>query len=285
MSLAETSSRFADVDGTRVHYHDIAGPTADAPALVMLHGSGAGASGWSNYSRNVEALAGHYRLIVPDLPGFGKSDMKPVEAPIPGWWAGVVRGLLDTLGVGRAHFVGNSMGGMVTLKIALETPDRVARMVLMGPGGGTPVFSAWPTPGIINLVTAYEGEGITAEKVKAFISACLFDQSVITEELVQERLAAATDPRIVAQPPMRPGPGGPPEDLWRDPRMTRLPHETLILWGREDRVMPLDTGMILLKQIPRARLYVVPQCGHWAQWEHADEFNRVTLSFLAEAAA
>ena len=85
---------------------------------------------------------------------------------------------------------------------------------------------------------------------------------------------------IIAQPPMRMGPGVVLEELWRDPRMTKLPHETLIIWGREDRVMPLDTGFVLMKQIPRARFFVMPQCGHWAQWEHAEEFNKIVLGFL-----
>jgi 4,5:9,10-diseco-3-hydroxy-5,9,17-trioxoandrosta-1(10),2-diene-4-oate hydrolase len=271
-----TDGQFADVNGCKVHYHDM----GSGPTLIMIHGSGPGASGWSNYNRNAAAMAEHFRVIIPDLPGFGQSDMKPVDAKTPGWWADVMLGLMDQLGIAQAHFVGNSMGGMVTLKIALEHPERVDRMVLMGPGGGQAMLSVWPTPAIINLITAYEGEGITAAKVRAFISACLFDQSVITDELIEQRLEAAMDPRIIAQPPMRPGPGGMPEELWRDPRMTKLPHETLIIWGREDRVMPLDTGMILMKQIPNAQLNVFPKCGHWAQWEHPERFNRTTLSFL-----
>jgi pimeloyl-ACP methyl ester carboxylesterase len=280
MTLAESSSRFLTVDGVNVHYHDI----GSGPALVLLHGSGPGATGWSNYNRNAEALARNFRVIIPDLPGFGQSDMKPVDAKVPAWWTGVVLGLLDGLGIAKAHFVGNSMGGMVTLKLALDHPERIDRMILMGPGGGHPVFSTWPSPGIITLVTAYEGEGITPQKVRAFISASLFDQSLVTDDLVAQRTAAALDPRVVAQPPMRPGPGGPPEDLWRDARLTRLPHETLILWGREDRVLPLDNGMILFKQIPRAQLQVIPQCGHWVMWEQADLFNRVVQSFLGVSA-
>ncbi|MEY2926368.1 MAG: hypothetical protein RL367_845 [Pseudomonadota bacterium] len=108
--------------------------------------------------------------------------------------------------------------------------------------------------------------------------------TLITDELVAQRLEAAMDPRIVAQPPMRPGPGGPPEDLWRDTRLTRLPHETLIVWGREDRVLPLDNGMILLKQIQRASMTIVPQCGHWVMWEQAAAFNRIALSFFGASA-
>lgn len=283
MSIEQSTSRFSTVDGVCVHYHELGEQHSDAPAVILLHGSGAGATGWSNYNRNAEALAQKFRVIIPDMPGFGQSDMKPADAPVPGWWAQTIMGLMDVLGIGRAHFVGNSMGGMVTLKIALETPDRIDRMILMGPGGGHPVTSIWPSPGIRNLVTAYEDDGITAAKVKAFISECLYDQKLITDELVEQRLKAAMDPRIVAQPPMRIGAAGMPEELWRDVRLTRLPHETLIIWGREDRVLPLDTGMVLFKQIPNAQLQVIPKCGHWVQWERAELFNRIAMSFFEDA--
>lgn len=269
--------RFATISGVNIHYHD----EGQGPVLVMLQGSGPGATGWSNYSRNIAHFAKTHRVICPDLPGFGKSDMKPVDSPIPGWWAEVIIGLLDTLGIDKADFIGNSMGGMITLKIALEKPERINRMVLMGPGGGSPASSVFPTEGIKTLVGFYDGPGPSLERLRSFTSQMVFDPGMLTDELLQERFEAAMDPRIVAQPPMRPGPGGMPEELWRDARLTRLPHETLILWGREDRVMPLDAGFTLMKQIPRARFLVMPQCGHWVQWEHADEFNRIVEGFLA----
>ncbi|MEE5092095.1 alpha/beta fold hydrolase [Xanthomonas euvesicatoria] len=266
-----------EVDGVKVHYHDV----GTGPALVLLHGSGPGASGYSNYVRNIEPLAEKFRVICPDLPGFGKSDMKPVSVPIPGWWTNIIVGLLEKLGIEKAHFIGNSMGGMITLKLALEQPQRVDRMILMGPGGGFPVSSVFRTEGIKTLAGFYDGPGPSLERLKSFIGQMLYDPSALTDDLLQQRLEAALDPRIVAQPPMRPGPAGMPEELWRDARLTKLPHETLIIWGREDRVLPLDTGFVLMKQIPRARFLVMPQCGHWVQWEHADEFNRTVASFLS----
>lgn len=271
-----TEARTLVANGVAVSFLD----QGSGPALVMLHGSGPGATGWSNYSRNIPELARHFRVICPDLPGFGASDVKPVDAPIPGYWAETIAALLDKLGIAKAHFIGNSMGGMVSLKIALERPELVDRLVLMGPGGGYAINSNFPTPGILNLLSFYEGDGPTPEKVRFFIEQAVHDRSVITAELVEERLKAALDPRIVAQPPMRPGAAGPPEELWRDRRLAHLPHEVLIMWGREDRVVPLDTGMILMRQIPRARLMVVPQCGHWVQWEHAAEFNNQVALFL-----
>jgi pimeloyl-ACP methyl ester carboxylesterase len=272
--------RLATVKGVDVAYVD----EGEGPVLVLLHGSGPGASGWSNYSRNIPVLSRDYRVICPDLPGFGASGVKPVEAPIPGFWAETIAALLESLGIARAHFVGNSMGGMVALKIALERPGLVDRMVLMGPGGGFAIYSNFPTPGIVNLLTFYEGEGPTLDKVRFFIDQSVFDKAKLTDDLVQDRLEAALDPRIVAQPPMRPGPAGAPEELWRDPLLMRLPHDVLIIWGREDRVVPLDTGMILMRQIPKARLLVVPQCGHWVQWEHPAEFNAQVALFLAARA-
>lgn len=276
MASNEPIGQFAEINGAKVHYHDI----GSGPALVMLHGSGPGATGWSNYNRNIPEFAKNHRVICPDLPGFGKSDMKPVDAPIPGYWSDIIAGLLDHLGIASADFIGNSMGGMISLKLAMESPDRVNRMVLMGPGGGTPITSQWPSEGIKQIMGFYEGEGPTKAKMNAFASLFVYDPAQLTQDLLDLRLEAASDPRIVAQPPMRPGPAGPPEELWRDRRLTGLTHETLIIWGREDRVLPLDMAFSLVRQIPRARLFVMPQCGHWVQWEHAEEFNHLVSNFL-----
>lgn len=274
--LESATSRFAEVNGVRVHYHDHG---AGMP-LVLIHGSGPGAYGWANFSRNVAPLAERFRVICLDLPGFGRSDMKPAGVPIPGWWAEVVGGLLDALDIERAHFIGNSLGGMITLKLALTRPERVARMVLMGTGGSLPVFTPWPTEGIKSILGYYEGDGPSLERLRAFAQQFVYDPRALTDELLRQRLERSLDPRIVANPPMRLTPGTVLEELWRDPGLTRLPHETLMVWGREDRVLPLDSAFVLLKQIPRARLWVLPQCGHWAQWEHAEEFNATVARFL-----
>lgn len=271
-------AKYADVGGVKLHYHDV----GEGTPLLLLHGSGPGASGWSNFNRNIDHLAKSFRVICPDLPGFGESDMKPVDAPIPGWWAEVLVRFLDQLGLEKAHFLGNSMGGMVTLKVALEHPERIDRMILMAPGGGTPVTSVFPTEGIKVLVGFYDGPGPSIERLRGFIDQFVFDPSAITEDLVRQRFEAAMNPKIVAQPPMRPGPGGMPEEIWRDARLTRLPHETLILWGREDRVLPVDTGLTLMRQIPNARFLVMPRCGHWVQWEKAAEFNAIVSEFLTQ---
>ncbi len=274
--LETSSSRFVEVGGIRIHYNEV----GSGEPLVLIHGSGPGASGWANFSRNMEPLSKRFRAICIDLPGFGKSDMKPAGVPIPGWWADVVGKFLDALDIPKAHFIGNSLGGVISLKLALTRPEKVGRMVLMGTGGSLPVFTPWPTEGIKAILGYYEGSGPSIERLRAFAQQFVYDPSQLTDELLEKRLKASLDPRIVANPPMRMGPGTVLEDVWRDPGLTKLPHETLMIWGREDRVLPLDAAFVLLKQIPRARLLVMPQCGHWAQWEHADEFNATVSQFF-----
>jgi pimeloyl-ACP methyl ester carboxylesterase len=259
------ASKTVDVDGVKIHYNE----AGQGPALVLIHGGGPGATGWSNYSRNVGALAKHFRVLTPDLPGFGKSDVKPAGSPMPAWYSTKMGQFLDALGIEKAHFVGN----------ALDRPEKVDRLILMGPGGSIPMFSDYPTDAIKTLLFFYEGEGPSMERLKGFAKNFVYDPSKLTDELLKDRMEVALSPHIVATPPMRPF-GVKMEPLWSDPRLAALPHETLIIWGREDRVMPLDMAFILLKQIPKARLFVLPQCGHWAQWEHADEFNATVVGFL-----
>jgi len=140
----------------------------DGPPVVLLHGGGPGASGVSNYSRNIDALAKQFRVIVPDMPGYGRST-KGVDQSDPfGYLADMIRGLLDELGVGTADLIGNSYGGAAALRLALETPHRVGKLVLMGPGGiGT--TRGVPTAGLKSLLSYYGGDGPSREKLDAFI--------------------------------------------------------------------------------------------------------------------
>lgn len=269
------SSKYCTVNGVRIHYLE----AGSGFPLILLHGSGPGAAGWSNYRRNFHALAGQFHVFCLDMPGWGQSDMKPFEAPMPGWHADTLSQFMTALNLECAHLVGNSYGGAVALKLALEHPGKVGRLVLMGTSGGLPAFSPFPTMGIKAIYTFYDGEGPSLPRLQAFLQEFVYDPSQITEEMLAHRLAAAMDPRVIENPPMRPNPKVPREELWRDSRLTKLPHETLMIWGREDRVMPLDLAFVLLKQIPRARLLVMPQCGHWAQWEHAEEFNSTVADF------
>jgi 2-hydroxy-6-oxonona-2,4-dienedioate hydrolase/4,5:9,10-diseco-3-hydroxy-5,9,17-trioxoandrosta-1(10),2-diene-4-oate hydrolase len=254
--------------------------------VVLLHGGGPGATGLSNYSRNIDALAQRFRVIVPDLPGYGRSS-KRVDGRDPfGFLADSVRGLLDALEIDRAHLVGNSYGGAAALRLALDTPERVDRLVLMGPGGvGT--TRRPPTKGLNALLSYYGGQGPSREKLEAFIRSYLvFDGKAVPDELIDLRYEASIDPEVIANPPLRrPSAPGALRTLWRmdftrDKRLQSLPTPTLVVWGTEDKVNSPNGGHALAKAIPNCELMEVPQAGHWVQWERADLFNREVRRFL-----
>jgi 4,5:9,10-diseco-3-hydroxy-5,9,17-trioxoandrosta-1(10),2-diene-4-oate hydrolase len=252
--------------------------------VIFLHGGGPGASGPSNFGRNVDVFAQRFRVLLVDQPGFGKSTASKIEGQYFTCAADGVLGLLDELGIEKAHFVGNSLGGGTVVRFALRHPQRAGRLVLMGPGGlSLNVFSPDPTEGVKRLFEFLAPLGPSREKMEAFLRTLVFDQKLVTASLVDERFAAATsaeslaamaamaksfmDPSL-AQEAM----------LWREAH--RLKHEVLLIWGREDRVNPVDGALVAMKLIARARLHVFGGCGHWAQLERFDEFNRLVMEFL-----
>jgi 4,5:9,10-diseco-3-hydroxy-5,9,17-trioxoandrosta-1(10),2-diene-4-oate hydrolase len=258
--------------------------------VVMLHGGGPGASGVSNYSRNIDALAQHFRVIVPDMPGYGRS-AKGVDQSDPfGYLADMIRGLLDELGIGTASLVGNSYGGAAALRLALDAPERVDKLVLMGPGGiGT--TRGLPTAGLKSLLSYYGGDGPSRDKLEAFIRNYLvYEGASVPDSLIDTRYAASIDPEVVADPPLR-RPSGPsaPRTLWRmdltrDKRLTRLATPTLVLWGRDDKVNRPSGGPMLVNLMPNADLIMTSRTGHWLQWERSELFNRVVADFLSTPA-
>jgi 2-hydroxy-6-oxonona-2,4-dienedioate hydrolase/4,5:9,10-diseco-3-hydroxy-5,9,17-trioxoandrosta-1(10),2-diene-4-oate hydrolase len=210
--------------------------------VVMLHGGGPGASGVSNYSCNIDALAEHFRVIVPDMPGYGRS-AKGIDQSDPfGYLADMIRGLLDELGVATAHVIGNSYGGAAALRLAMDTPHRVDKLVLMGPGGIGTTRGA-PTAGLKSLLSYYSGTGPSRDKLATFIRNYLvYDGASVPDALIETRYTASVDPEVVADPPLR-RPSGPMAlrtlwrmDLTRDRRLKQLATPTLVLWGRDDKV-------------------------------------------------
>jgi 2,6-dioxo-6-phenylhexa-3-enoate hydrolase len=261
----------------QLHYNE----AGNGETVIMLHGGGPGASGWSNYYRNFEALVdAGYRVILLDCPGFNKSDPIVTGEPrgLVNAWA--IKGLMDALDIPKAHLVGNSMGGASALTVALEYPDRLDKLVLMGSAGlGTSLFVPQPPEGIKAMFGLYRNPSLDA--LKRMISVFVYDPGRITDELLQGRLEAMNMnggihlknfvaslekfPKLMA-------------DL--SPRLGEVRAKTLCVWGRDDRFVPLDNGLKALWGIPDARLHVFNKCGHWAQWEHAEAFNRLVIDFL-----
>ncbi|MDO5619485.1 alpha/beta fold hydrolase [Kocuria sp.] len=258
----------------------------DGEAVVLLHGGGAGASGLSNFARNIHALSQHFRVIVPDMPGYGRSS-KGIDQSDPfGDLALFVRGLLDSLEIETAHLIGNSYGGAAALRCALDRPERVDRLVLLGPGGiGT--TRSLPTRGLMKLTNYYAGEGPTREKLDEFIRDYLvYDGAGVPSDLIEERFQASLDPEVMKNPPLqRPSGMGALRklrkmDLLLHGRLKTLETPTLVLWGEADKVNRPSGGLTLARTMPECDLYLVSRTGHWVQWEQPDIFNRTTINFL-----
>jgi 4,5:9,10-diseco-3-hydroxy-5,9,17-trioxoandrosta-1(10),2-diene-4-oate hydrolase len=272
----ESTSRFAevDVDGPlKLHYHE-AGIGNDQ-TVVLLHGGGPGASSWTNFSRNIAVLAERFHVLAVDQPGYGHSDKRAEHGQFNHYAARALKGLFDELGVGRVPLVGNSLGGGTAVRFALDYPDRAGKLVLMGPGGlSVNLFAPDPTEGVKRL-GKFSVEP-TRENLEAFLRVMVYDQKLITPELVDQRFALASTPEsLTATRAMGMSFSGADFELgmmWREVYKLRQP--VLLIWGREDRVNPLDGALVALKTIPRA---------HWAQVEKFDEFNKLTVDFLGGA--
>ena len=265
-----------------LHY-DEAGSHKGTP-VVMLHGGGPGASGMSNFKNNLPAFAEHFRTLVVDQPGYGKSDKPEVQGNYFTFAATALKDLLDELGIDQAHLVGNSLGGGTAVRFALENPERAGRLVLMGPGGlSLNVFAPDPTEGVKRLAEFGAPPGPSREKMAAFLRTLVFDQRLVTDELIDERFAAASDPAsrnaMASMGASFFDPASYEQGLlWREAH--RLKNRVLLIWGREDRVNPVDGALVAMKMIRRAQLHVFGGCGHWVQLEKAAAFNRLAIDFL-----
>jgi pimeloyl-ACP methyl ester carboxylesterase len=269
------------VKGADIFVTDTGG---DDDAVILLHGGGPGASGFSNYSRNIEAFARRHRVIVPDLPGYGRSSKYVNHSDPFGYLADMIRNLLDELALDSVHLVGNSYGGATALRLTLDTPHRVGKLVLMGPGGiGT--TRGLPTDGLKKLLSYYGGDGPSRQKLATFIRTYLvYDGAAVPDDLIDARYQASIDPEVVADPPLRrPSSLGTlwRMDLTRDNRLRQINTPTLVLWGRDDKVNRPSGGPMLLNLMRNAELVMTSHTGHWMQWERPDLFNRLVTEFLS----
>jgi 4,5:9,10-diseco-3-hydroxy-5,9,17-trioxoandrosta-1(10),2-diene-4-oate hydrolase len=252
----------------------------EGPALVWLHGAGPGATGLSNFRQNLPAFSG-YRNLVFDLPRFGKSD-KPVLSMEDGeffapYAAAALARALAGLGVEHCSIIGNSMGGATAIKLAADHPELVDRLVLMAAAGtATEGWDGGVPPGLMKI-GEWMFNGPSERLIREFAELQVYDPSVLTEELLAERLKGASDPEIVETNTKT---NGMPGDL--NPDMPNVQAPTLLLWGREDNFIPLEWGLNALRKIPNAQLRVIPFCGHWVQFEHTDFFNATVAEFLEE---
>ena len=248
--------------------------------VLLLHGSGPGVSAWANWRAVIPALSQRRQVIAPDLVGFGYTDRPARFNYGMDTWVRQALYVLDAFGIDQADVVGNSFGGALALAMAIRAPHRVRRLVLMG-SVGVP-FDI--TPGL-DAVWGYQP---SLANMRALLDIFAFDRTLVNDELARLRYEASIRPGFQESfAEMFPA----PRQRWVDAMASAeadiraLPHETLVIHGREDQVIPLSNSLTLAQWIPNAQLHVFGHCGHWTQIEHSDRFNRLVGDFLAEADA
>ncbi|MGH3089251.1 MAG: alpha/beta fold hydrolase [Rubrobacteraceae bacterium] len=257
-------------------------------AILFLHGSGPGVVSWSNWQFALPALGEKYDCLSPDLVGFGKTE-HPKEgeypADMPAWmdvWVEQNISLLDELGIEKAHLVGNSMGGAVTLHLVDRRPDRFGKMAMMGPIGPPHQISEQ-----INDIWGFY-EDPTPEHMKEVINYFAYDPKATVgddlDNIARMRTEAAMTPEVrrsfeaMFPPPRQRQIDGVklPDGAYE--KMTR---PALLIHGRDDHIVPLETSLFLLEHLPKVQLHVFGQCSHWTMIEYKEAFNELLLDFFA----
>jgi 4,5:9,10-diseco-3-hydroxy-5,9,17-trioxoandrosta-1(10),2-diene-4-oate hydrolase len=262
----------ADVgDGHRVHY---LAAGSGAPVL-FLHGSGPGASGYSNFKGNHPYFCeAGFRVLVPDTLGFGRSSKPDVDYAMPFLVEKLTR-FLDAVGVSRCAVIGNSHGGALAISLALAHPERVSKLVLMAPGGLEERETYMKMEGIRAMMKAVlQKGGVTRDSLREVLRLQLVDQRHLTDELVDERFAVA-----VEQPTRVLTTLGVP---YLAPRLKEVSCPVFGLWGMDDRFCPVSGATTIVRECSRSRVLLLSGCGHWVMVERAALFNRLSVDFLIE---
>jgi 2-hydroxy-6-oxo-octa-2,4-dienoate hydrolase len=244
--------------------------------VLLVHGSGPGVTAYANWRLTIPDLAARYRVVAPDMAGFGHSD-KPGGYGMKLWTTQLIA-LLDALGLERVSLVGNSFGGGLALRVAVEHPDRVHRLVLMGAAG-----VEFPITEGLDAVWGYQP---SLENMRTIMDYFAYSRDLVNDELAKIRYEASILPGIAeAFAEMFPA----PRQRWvtelatDEALLAQIPHETLIVHGRDDKVIPLSNSVRLHELITRSELHVFGRCGHWTQIEWANEFNKLIVGFLGRA--
>jgi 4,5:9,10-diseco-3-hydroxy-5,9,17-trioxoandrosta-1(10),2-diene-4-oate hydrolase len=253
----------------RIHYHE----QGRGEVVIFLHGAGGGASGYSNFKGNYPEFAkAGYRTIVPDLLGYGLSSKPDIAQYDLDFFVAGVKGMVDALGLKNITLLGNSLGGAVALGYALAYPDEVSRLILMAPGGVEDLDTYLAMPGIANMFQIYQSGKTGAEAMRAVMTMQLFDPSLLTDEIINERAPIAATQTQAAR------------SVLKVPNLTDRLHELKCpvfgFWGVNDHFNPVGGATKLLDNGPQARMVLVNRCGHWVQVEHRDMFNRSCIDFL-----
>lgn len=256
-------------NGLRLHYLD----EGSGPVVLWLHGSGPGASGFSNFKGNFPAFVeAGYRNIVLDLPGFGRSD-KPDDVQYHlEFFVSCVVDLLERIDVPRCTVLGNSLGGAIALGMALLKPALIEKLILLAPGGVEEREAYFRMEGIVRMVSLFNAGPIGLEEMRSMMRLQLFDDSILPQSLIEERVAVAqTQPKNLFSTMMVPN---------MEARLGEIQAPILGFWGSNDNFNPVSGAQRIINGTANARFIVLNRCGHWVQVEHRELFNRTCVDFL-----
>ncbi|MFN3468553.1 MAG: alpha/beta fold hydrolase [Novosphingobium sp.] len=267
--------RYVSVAGVATNY--ISAGTGEP--LILIHGSGPGVTAYANWRGIIPDLAEDFACLAPDTLGFGYTDF---PSDIRGFsmarWVSHLIGFMDVLGIAKAHFIGNSYGGALTLALAASHPERVGKIVLMGAAG-----LPFPITEGLEKVWGYQP---SLEAMRDLMTTFAVDPSLVREEIVRSRYEASIRPGAQeAFSSLFPA----PRQRWLDALATAeddlraLPHKTLIVHGREDVIVPVAQSVRFSELIPDSELHVFGNCGHWTQIEKRDRFVALVRPFLKDA--
>lgn len=257
--------------GLAVNYHDM----GSGAAVLLIHGSGPGVSAYANWRLTLPELGRHYRVIAPDILGFGYSERPADNRYDMNRWLSHLTAFLDALGLNKVSVIGNSFGGALALALAIQHPGRVDRLVLMGAVG-----LDFPITDGLDQVWGYEP---SIEKMKRLLRIFAYDASLLSDNLAEIRYRASTRPGVQeAYAAMFPTPrqNGVRMLAQSEDVVKALPHQTLIIHGREDKVIPSDVSVRLSRLIEKSELHIFGQCGHWVQIEKSARFVDLVSGFL-----
>lgn len=271
----EATDRYVDVNGIKIHYNE----AGQGPALFCFHGGGPGANAWDNSKHNLDELAEHFRCILMDMPGYGGSDKdaKLNGTPLDLFCANLILGVMEQLGIDRAHLYGSSQFCPACLRFGIEFPDRIGKIIIQASGvaRGANYFTPAPPEGI-KALGAY-AENPTRENMEKMMHLFIPKDELCTEEMIDARFAAAQIPGQLAG--RREMAASKNSDLL--PIISRLKAPVLVVWGHHDRMVPWEGALSALALIPDVRIHIWGGgTGHFVEYEKPDEFNRLVTGFL-----
>lgn len=253
------------------NYHDV----GSGFPLVMLHGSGPGVSAWANWNKVFPLLSPHHRVLAPDMVGFGYTDRPEGIHYGMDVWIKQTIDFMDALHIEKTDLVGNSFGGALALAVAITHPQRVRKLVLMGSMGVT-----FPLSYGLDRVWGYQP---SLEHMQELIGLFAYNRQMMPPELAQARYEGSIQPGFQESfSSMFPAPRQNSVEAMAkyEIYLREVRHQTLIVHGREDRVIPLKTSMKLIEYLENAQLHVFGKCGHWTQIERTEEFAALVHNFL-----